>query len=81
VGWVGDDLDATIIGVDVELLRVQVYLRFARTGRAPTVLELAESVHASRAEVHDGLQQLALDRHIALDVTGAIVMAHPFCVR
>jgi hypothetical protein len=65
-------------GVDLELLRVQVYRTFAGTGRAPTVADLAESVQGSPAEVQEGLQQLARDRHVVLDAAGAIAMAHPF---
>jgi len=71
-------LDAIMTGMDLELLRVQVYRTFAGTGRAPTVADLAESVQGSPAEVQEGLQQLARNRHVVLDAAGAIVMAHPF---
>src|SRR5665811_1515760 len=68
-------LDAIMTGMDLELLRVQVYRTFAGTGRAPTVADLAESVQGSPAEVQEGLQQLARNRHVVLDAAGAIVMA------
>ena len=72
------DLDAIVTCMDLELLRLQVYRTFAGTGRAPTVADLAESVQGSPAEVQEGLQQLARNRHVVLDAADAIVMAHPF---
>lgn len=64
--------------VEVEDLRVAVYRSFADTGRPPTVDALAEQFDTSQVAVVDGLRELAAARHLVLDPTDRIVMAHPF---
>jgi len=64
--------------MDVERLRLAVYGSFATTGRAPSADDLAAELDISLADVADGLQVLAGQRHLALDEQGQVVMAHPF---
>lgn len=64
--------------MDSEDLRLAVYRSFAETGRAPQVTELARQFGAGVQEVAAGLAGLARARHLVLDGTGRIVMAHPF---
>lgn len=64
--------------MDAERVRVAVYADFSRTGHAPTVSQLAESLNVAATEVADSLQALADARHLVLGPDGAIVMAHPF---
>jgi Alkylmercury lyase len=64
--------------MDVEDLRLLIYDSFRRTGRVPSVDQMAASLGESSDEVHDGIQELATARHVALDTGGEIVMAHPF---
>jgi len=64
--------------MDLEDLRLAVYDSFRRTGRPPTVPEAADAVGATDDEVVDGLTELAAQRHVVLDASGSIVMAHPF---
>jgi hypothetical protein len=55
--------------VDTEDVRLAVYRSFASTGRPP-----------SRAEIGDdeALRRLADARHVVLDESGEVVLAHPF---
>jgi hypothetical protein len=64
--------------MDHEDLRLAVYRAFAETGRAPQVPELARQSGTDVQSVARGLADLARTRHLALDETGRIVMAHPF---
>ena len=64
--------------MDLEDLRLLVYDNFRRTGRVPSNGEMATMLGVTEAEVIAGIRQLASQRHVALDATGAIVMAHPF---
>ncbi len=64
--------------MDLEDLRLTVYQHFAATGRAPTHAELAAGGDLELAQIAAGLRSLAADRHVVLDDTGKIVMAHPF---
>jgi alkylmercury lyase-like protein len=64
--------------MDLEDLRLAVYHSFARTGRAPDAGELARQVAGDLATVQAGLTELARTRHVVLDRSGRIVMAHPF---
>ena len=66
------------MSLDVEDLRVAVYRNFASTGRAPEVDALAQELAADPDAVRDGLRGLHESRHVVLDDTGKIVMAHPF---
>lgn len=64
--------------MDVEDLRLAVYRGFAQTGQAPSVDALADELGVSGDDIQDGLAQLAAQRHLALDDSGRIAMAHPF---
>ena len=61
-----------------EPLRRTIYRHFAAHGTAPDAAQLAARLGWPVAQVVGGLQQLARDRHLVLDDSGAIVMAHPF---
>jgi hypothetical protein len=62
-----------------EDVRVALYRGFAATGRCPTEEELRQA--AGVDDVTAALARLADARHLALDGTGAVVMAHPFTTR
>lgn len=64
--------------VDDEELRLDVYRTFASTGAAPAPEASAARLGTGRTEVQAGLDRLAEARHVVLDDTGRIVMAHPF---
>ncbi|MDP9463380.1 MAG: alkylmercury lyase family protein [Actinomycetota bacterium] len=64
--------------MDLEDLRLLVYDSFRRLGRVTPVSEMATELGCTVAEVSEGLGELARQRHLALDATGEIVMAHPF---
>ena len=64
--------------MDIEDLRLLVYDNFRRMGRVSSNGEMATMLGVTEAEVIAGIRQLASQRHVALDATGAIVMAHPF---
>ena len=64
--------------LDLEALRVAVYRSLASTGRAPAVASLAADLVSSPEEVRAGLRTLHDQRHLVLDDTGAIALAHPF---
>ncbi|MEP7055303.1 MAG: organomercurial lyase [Actinomycetota bacterium] len=63
---------------DFEDLRLAVFRTFAATGLAPPVEQLAGDADLDEATVKEGLRQLAEARHLVLDETGRIAMAHPF---
>jgi len=64
--------------LDLEDLRLAVYGTFAREGRPPRTDDLAVALACTSTEVAEGLAALAAGRHLVLDSTGQIVMAHPF---
>ncbi len=64
--------------MDDEDLRLTIYQSFATMGSAPTQAALAAAIGADVDTVRDGLHRLAAARHLVLDDTDAIVMAHPF---
>lgn len=64
--------------MDTEDLRLAVYRGFARTGRAPLPIALAQECGCDVPAVNAGLAELARARHVVLDDAGRIVMAHPF---
>jgi Alkylmercury lyase len=66
------------VGVDDEGLRVEVYDALARSGRAPSLEELAAALGADASAVRAAVRRLAGAHHLVLDDTDAIVMAHPF---
>jgi Alkylmercury lyase len=61
-----------------EDVRLAVYTTFAREGTAPRDGEIAAQLDLTPDDVRAALLRLAEARHVALDVTGAVVMAHPF---
>ena len=64
--------------MDIEDLRLLIYDNFRRLGRVTTHEEMATTLAATEQEVTEGIAELATARHVALDVNGKIVMAHPF---
>jgi Alkylmercury lyase len=62
----------------VEDLRLLIYGELVRTGRAPTVAELASSIGWTEAQVRRGLDALHGHRDVVLGPRHDIVMAHPF---
>ena len=64
--------------MELEDLRLAVYRAFATAGRTPEPEELAGQLHVPPAQVTDGLRALADQRHVVLDSSVRIVMAHPF---
>lgn len=61
------------------MLRTQIYGSFARSGRAPSLDDLAATTGASPARVKGSLLQLAHAHELALTDDGeAVSMAHPF---
>ncbi len=63
---------------DTERLRVAVYRSLAATGNAPTPGDLAHDLGIGLPDVQVGLRALHEARHLVIDPTGRIVMAHPF---
>ena len=60
-------------------LRNLTYARFAESGRAPTVAEIAAAAGLRRAEVMASWERLHAQHALVLDpVTGEIRMANPF---
>jgi hypothetical protein len=66
------------MSLDPEALRVAVYRSLASSGRAPDMQALATSLGTTRDKVRAGLRTLHDQRHLVLDETGAIAIAHPF---
>jgi hypothetical protein len=64
--------------VDSEDVRLAVYDGFVREGSPPPPHQLAEQLDQPVGEVREALSELAALRHVVLDDTGRIVMAHPF---
>ena len=64
--------------LDLEDLRLSVYMSLASTGRAPDAAALAAACAATPAEVEGGLRLLAEARHLSLGADGHIALAHPF---
>jgi len=62
----------------IEAIRVAVYRTLARTGRAPGTSELAAALGMAEDAVAAGLRTLHEQRHLVLDDSGSIVLAHPF---
>ena len=62
-----------------EDVRVAIYRGLADTGRCPTPGEVVAATGV--ADVGGAIARLAEARHLALDVAGAVVMAHPFTTR
>ena len=66
------------MSLDLEDLRLAIYLDLAQSGRAPEVIELAHRFEVDASDVRTGLRTLAAARHLALDSDDRVLMAHPF---
>jgi hypothetical protein len=66
------------VPLDPEDLRLAIYTSLASTGRAPDNAALADTLGADASEIEAALRRLAASRHLALDASGRIVLAHPF---
>ena len=64
--------------IDDEAVRVAIYRSLAGTGTVPSSEALAAASGAEPVEVEAAVRRLAEARHVVLDATGALVMAHPF---
>lgn len=64
--------------MDDEDVRVAVYRSFATVGRAPATCELADHFSVPASDINGALSRLQSQRHLVLDQTGAVAMAHPF---
>jgi hypothetical protein len=64
--------------MDLEQLRLAVYHSFVVSGRPRSPDDLADELATDVATVRAGLTELARARHLVLDASGRIVMAHPF---
>ncbi|MFZ4895523.1 organomercurial lyase [Plantibacter sp. Mn2098] len=68
------DVDAQL----VERVRLAIYRQYATTGAQPHRSDVATALGLQEDVVDAAFTRLAEQRHIALDVRGDIVMAHPF---
>jgi hypothetical protein len=64
-----------------ERVRRAIYDSFAGTGRCLRPDEIGAALSMGDADVKDALDWLAANRHLALDASGDVVMAHPFTSR
>jgi Alkylmercury lyase len=62
----------------VERVRRAIYDTFAGQGHAPSRQEIQARAAVNEAQVKGALAELAAQRHLALDQSGNVVMAHPF---
>jgi len=62
----------------VERVRRAIYDTFASQGHAPSRHQIRDLAAVEDGEVDEAVAQLTTQRHLALDRSGAIVMAHPF---
>jgi hypothetical protein len=70
------DLDAT-----VESVRLAIYRDLADRGQTPKRSELRDTLGLRAEEVDEAIRHLAATRHLVLDASGTIVLAHPFATR
>lgn len=66
------------MAVDDEDIRLAIYRAFAQEGAPPTIAEVAAGLDLPTADVRAGWHRLAEGRHLVLDRSDAVVMAHPF---
>ncbi len=59
-------------------LRAAIYRSFARTGLKPNYDELAQRFKVTRGQIVEGIRRLAVERHLVIDESDEILMAHPF---
>lgn len=67
--------------IDLEGLRVRLYRQLVDEGRVATSAQIAAEEGITAAEAADAFRALAANRHIVLDESGDIVLAHPFATR
>lgn len=61
-----------------EAVRLAVYDGYVDSGRPPSENEMAAALDLELADVQASLRNLHESRHVVLDASGDIVMAHPF---
>ena len=62
----------------VERVRRAIYDTFAGQGYAPSRQQIRDLAAVAEAQVNEAVAELAAQRHLALDQSGNVVMAHPF---
>jgi len=62
----------------VERVRRAIYDTFATTGVPPSRGQIRSLLGVTELDVDEAMSALAATRHLALDASGVIVMAHPF---
>ena len=67
--------------IDLEGLRVRLYRQLVDEGRVATSAQISTEEGVSATEAADAFAALAADRHLVLDDSGDIVLAHPFATR
>jgi hypothetical protein len=61
-----------------ERVRRAIYDTFASQGHAPSRNQIRDLAAVDDAQIDGAVAELAMQRHLALDRSGNIVMAHPF---
>jgi len=61
-----------------ERVRRVIYDTFAGQGHAPSRQQIRDQAGADEAQTDEAVAELAVQRHLVLDQSGNIVMAHPF---
>ena len=61
-----------------ERVRRAIYDTFAGQGHAPSHQQIRDLVAVDEAQVTGAVAELAGQRHLALDQSGLLIMAHPF---
>lgn len=64
----------------VEHVRRVIYNTFAGQGHAPSSQQIRDLAGVDEAQVNEAVAELAAQRHLALDQSGNVVMAHPFTI-
>jgi hypothetical protein len=67
--------------IDLEELRVRLYRQLAAEGRVDSSDRIAAELEVAEADAADAFLALQRDRHIVLDESGQIELAHPFGTR
>ena len=62
----------------VERVRRAIYDTFASQGHPPSREQVRDLAAVDEAQVNEAVAELAAQRHLALDQSGNVVMAHPF---
>src|SRR6476661_7105201 len=62
----------------VERVRRAIYDTFASQGHPPSRQQVRDLAAVDEAQVNEAVAELAAQRHLALDQSGNVVMAHPF---